>query len=271
MKYWVIRESGIHWSLSKIQKWDEKTSFIFFFQDPVFFIFYLLEIVRYRWFHETLLSIFLHGEKTSKREIQNPTDSIEKDLNLWSWNYIDEPQVQRQLQLRIEAQGKYLKKIIEEQQRISGALPEVPGSGVTARATEDTCRESDNKSHPATPAPTSESPHLDRSAKERAIVKSLSLDESFSYHQEPLTPDSGCHVNSSIDSPRDRPGKKQRSSTDAASSKQEMALSHSIFNSSLSPSFQQPHSVFLSGEQFDHSSGMSVANELLGKVSGGNI
>ncbi|CAA3028946.1 myb family transcription factor PHL7-like [Olea europaea var. sylvestris] len=180
-------------------------------------------------------------------------------------------EVQRQLQLRIEAQGKYLKKIIEEQQRISGALPEVPGSGVTAHATEDTCRESDNKSHPATPAPTSESPHLDRSAKERAIVKSLSLDESFSYHQEPLTPDSGCHVNSSIDSPRDRPGKKQRPSTDAASSKQEMALSHSIFNSSLSPSFQQPHSVFLSGEQFDHSSGMSVANELLGKVSGGNI
>lgn len=209
--------------------------------------------------------------KRQVKEIQNPTDSIEKDLNLWSWNYIDEPQVQRQLQLRIEAQGKYLKKIIEEQQRISGALPEVPGSGVTAHATEDTCRESDNKSHPATPAPTSESPHLDRSAKERAVVKSLSLDESFSYHQEPLTPDSGCHVNSSIDSPRDRPGKKQRSSTDAASSKQEMALSHSIFNSSLSPSFQQPHSVFLSGEQFDHSSGMSVANELLGKVSGGNI
>lgn len=31
-------------------------------------------------------------------------------------------EVQRQLQLRIEAQGKYLQKIIEEQQRLSGAL-----------------------------------------------------------------------------------------------------------------------------------------------------
>lgn len=31
-------------------------------------------------------------------------------------------QVQRQLQMRIEAQGKYLQKIIEEQQKLSGAL-----------------------------------------------------------------------------------------------------------------------------------------------------
>lgn len=31
-------------------------------------------------------------------------------------------QVQRQLQLRIEAQGKYLQKIIEEQQKLSGVL-----------------------------------------------------------------------------------------------------------------------------------------------------
>lgn len=31
-------------------------------------------------------------------------------------------QVQRQLQMRIEAQGKYLQKIIEEQQKLSDAL-----------------------------------------------------------------------------------------------------------------------------------------------------
>lgn len=31
-------------------------------------------------------------------------------------------QVQRQLQMRIEAQGKYLQKIIEEQQKLGGAL-----------------------------------------------------------------------------------------------------------------------------------------------------
>ncbi|CAI9760217.1 unnamed protein product [Fraxinus pennsylvanica] len=176
-------------------------------------------------------------------------------------------EVQRQLQLRIEAQGKYLKKIIEEQQRLSGALSEVPGSGVTAPVAEDTCPESDNKSHPATPAPTSEPPHLDRPAKAHPITKSLSLDESFSSHQEPLTPDSGCHVNSLLDSPRDRPGKKQRMSTDAAFGKQEMVLPHSIMESSLSPRYKQQHSVFLTGKQFDHSSGMSVANELLGRVS----
>ena len=33
-------------------------------------------------------------------------------------------QVQRQLHLRIEAQGKYLKKIIEEQQKLTGVLSE---------------------------------------------------------------------------------------------------------------------------------------------------
>lgn len=35
-------------------------------------------------------------------------------------------QVQRQLQLRIEAQGKYLEKIIEEQQKLSGAIKMCP-------------------------------------------------------------------------------------------------------------------------------------------------
>lgn len=50
-------------------------------------------------------------------------------------------QVQRQLQLRIEAQGKYFKKIIEEQQRLSGVLSKAPAS-------DGICPESENKTDP---------------------------------------------------------------------------------------------------------------------------
>ncbi|KAM7271675.1 hypothetical protein ACFE04_030889 [Oxalis oulophora] len=88
-------------------------------------------------------------------------------------------EVQRQLQLRIEAQGKYLKKIIEEQQRLTGVLRE-----------KDNIPEPDNKTDPATPAPTSECPLQDKAAKENASAKSLSIDGSFSSHHEPQTPES---------------------------------------------------------------------------------
>lgn len=183
-------------------------------------------------------------------------------------------EVQRQLQLRIEAQGKYLKKIIEEQQRLSGVLSEVPGSGVSAPASGDNCPEADNKTDPATPAPTSESPLLDKVTKERAPAKSLSVDESFSSHHEPLTPDSGCHGSSPAESPKgERPVKKQRVIMGAgAYAKPEMVLTHQILESSLSPPYQQPHSVFLAREQFDHSSGISIDNEdQLENVSGSNL
>ncbi|KAK6123901.1 hypothetical protein DH2020_017116 [Rehmannia glutinosa] len=177
-------------------------------------------------------------------------------------------QVQRQLQLRIEAQGKYLKKIIEEQQRLSGVLSEAPPG------TEDIPPESDNKTDPGTPGPTSESPFLDKPTKERAPAKSLSLDESFSSHHEPLTPDSGCHVTSTVESPSGRSGKKQRGNTDVASfTKPEMVITHSILESSLSPPYQQqPHSLFLTREQFDHSSELPVGDgNQLEKVSGRNL
>ncbi|KAG8385928.1 hypothetical protein BUALT_Bualt03G0096200 [Buddleja alternifolia] len=181
-------------------------------------------------------------------------------------------EVQRQLQLRIEAQGKYLKKIIEEQQRISGVLSEAPGPGVSAPGTEENCPESDNKIDPATPAPTSESPFQDNSAKECAPTKSLSVDESFSSHNKPLTPDSGCHVTSPVESPNDRPGKKQRGSADVAFTEPEMVISHSILESSLNPPYQQPHALFLTREQFDHTSGLPVRNEnQLEKTSGSSV
>lgn len=59
-------------------------------------------------------------------------------------------QVQRQLQLRIEAQGKYLQRIIEEQRRLSSVLTEGPGSTGEAGL-------HSTKTDPLTPVPSSES------------------------------------------------------------------------------------------------------------------
>ncbi|TXG69808.1 hypothetical protein EZV62_004743 [Acer yangbiense] len=178
--------------------------------------------------------------------------------------------VQRQLQLRIEAQGKYLKKIIEEQQRLSGVL-EVPGSGA-APVSGDNCPESDKKTDPATPAPTSESPIQDKAAKERAPAKSHSIDESFSSQHEPSTPDSGCNVGSPSESPNgERSTKKQRVGTGTAYAKSEMVLTHPILESSISSSYQHPHSVFMNREQFDPSSGISIGNEDRIEVSGNDM
>lgn len=175
-------------------------------------------------------------------------------------------QVQRQLQLRIEAQGEYLKKIIEEQQRLSGVLPDVPGSA-------DNRPESD-KTEPATPGPTSETPLvlLDKTAKEHTSAKSLSVDESLSSHRQPSTPDSGCHVGSPAESTEgERSAKKQRVSMNGAYSNPELVLTHQILESSLNSSYQQPQSVFLTREQFE-SSGNIVRNEdQLEKVTGSDL
>ncbi|XP_047954865.1 myb family transcription factor PHL7-like [Salvia hispanica] len=178
-------------------------------------------------------------------------------------------EVQRQLQLRIEAQGKYLKKIIEEQQRISGVLSEAPGSGASAPQTDDVCPESDNKTDPTTPPPTSESPFVEP-ANEHASAKSFSLDESLSSHHEPQTPDSGCHGTSPVEEgPNGRPVKRKRGSSDVEFTKQEMTISHSILESSLNSPYQQQHPLFLTSGQFDHSSGLPIGNEnQLEKLSG---
>jgi len=182
-------------------------------------------------------------------------------------------EVQRQLQLRIEAQGKYLKKIIEEQQRLSGVLSETSGSGAPGPLSGDNCPDSDHKTDPATPAPTSETPLQDKAAKERAPA-SLSIDESFSSHHEPLTPDSGCHVGSPTESPRgERSMKKQRLIMGGTYSKPEMVLPHQILESSLSSSYQQQaHIVYPSREQFEPSSGISIGNEdHMEKVAGSDL
>lgn len=145
-------------------------------------------------------------------------------------------QVQKQLQLRIEAQGKYLKKIIEEQQRLSGVLSDAPSAGVTANQLGDNCPESEIRNDPGTPPPTSESPVMDKPSKERAAAKSFSLDESFSSPQEPQTPESGCRINLFENMDADRSSKKQRLSPSG--------LPPQISN--VCPPFEQPHSIFWS-------------------------
>nr|GMD70769.1 Myb family transcription factor PHL7 [Ipomoea batatas] len=146
-------------------------------------------------------------------------------------------EVQRQLQLRIEAQGKYLKKIIEEQERLSGVLSEVPGFG-TPSAGGENGPESDNRTDPATPVPTSENHYCDKPVKALATAKSLSFDESFSSHHEPLTPDSSCHRTSpSGSSEGERSAKKLKMSVTAAFNeltKPGTVLTRQMLDSSLS-------------------------------------
>ncbi|KAK7363889.1 hypothetical protein VNO77_06049 [Canavalia gladiata] len=170
-------------------------------------------------------------------------------------------EVQRQLQLRIEAQGKYLKKIIEEQQRLSGVLSEAPDSGIAAPIPREMCKEPDNKTDPATPAPTSECPLPEKVSKDSAPAKSLSIDESFSSHHEPLTPDSCCHVDSPTDSPNgERSAKKQLVRMKGAYSEPEMVLPHQILEPSMS-SYHQPNAVFLAKEQFGPSLGIPARTD----------
>lgn len=111
-------------------------------------------------------------------------------------------EVQRQLQLRIEAQGEYLKKIIEEQQRISMGLGEGPVSDPSKSSPPILGPE---KTDPSTPAPTSESPLKEKSTAGNArdiLSLIINRDESLSSCREPLTPDSSCRFNSMPNSPK---------------------------------------------------------------------
>ncbi|MCL7042902.1 hypothetical protein MKW94_022061 [Papaver nudicaule] len=156
-------------------------------------------------------------------------------------------EVQRQLQLRIEAQGKYLKKIIEEQQRLGGALAEDPSSVIPPPAPAENFQDSEDKTDPSTPAPTSESPIQTKVVQESVPnhPKSLTVNESSSHH-EPLTPDSGCRFGSPVESPKgqswfDNLGPQI---TGHADKKPGMFLAHQILESSLNSSYQQSGSVF---------------------------
>lgn len=116
-------------------------------------------------------------------------------------------QVQRQLQLRIEAQGRYLQKIIEEQQRLSGVLGESGKLGALGPAPGEPYQDS-NKTDPSTPVPTSESPIRDKA--ESGLFKTISSHDDC---REPLTPDSSCRAGSPLESPP-RASKRIRVSSD---------------------------------------------------------
>lgn len=145
-------------------------------------------------------------------------------------------QVQRQLQLRIEAQGKYLQKIIEEQQRITGAG--------TSRATSSEQLGDSERTNPSTPVPTSESPiqavpFSKDNGNRVEPIESASHDDLP--HGEPLTPDSNCRPGSPTLSPKhERPAKRQRGSSDGTPiADADFALPHHIFESSMGSELQQ--------------------------------
>lgn len=161
--------------------------------------------------------------------------------------------MQRQLQLRIEAQGKYLKKIIEEQQRLSETLAEVPGCGDSGSGSDKCLGCPDSlESDPATPAASSESP-LGKNSKECAVAKTLSLDASFSSQQEPLTPDSTCFdAITSKNCKDERSVMKPCMTSDEALSSQEMVFTQQMLESTMTPSFQQGHPIYV-GDALDRS------------------
>ncbi|OEL36608.1 Myb family transcription factor PHL7 [Dichanthelium oligosanthes] len=144
-------------------------------------------------------------------------------------------QVQRQLQLRIEAQGKYLQKIIEEQQRITSAG--------ASRATSSEQLPASERTNPSTPVPTSESP-LQAVPFSKDNGKRVEPIESASHDDlprgEPLTPDSNCRPGSPTLSPKhEHPAKRQRGSSDGTPiADGDFALPH-IFESSTGSEFQQ--------------------------------
>ncbi|XP_073003361.1 myb family transcription factor PHL7-like [Typha latifolia] len=161
-------------------------------------------------------------------------------------------EVQRQLQLRIEAQGKYLKKIIEEQQRTDGVATETPGTGNSGPISGEHCANSE-KTDPATPAPASESPIQDKHINgdnegTSGLFKSLSHDDSFSSHNEPLTPDSSCRAGSPSESPKhERASKRLRATSGAGNGITDLVLANHILESSSGSDFKQQYSMFPTG------------------------
>ncbi|CAN1336426.1 Myb family transcription factor PHL7 [Linum perenne] len=194
------------------------------------------------------------GNKTDKKETGEMVSNLDGSSGMQITEALKlQMEVQRQLQLRIEAQGKYLKKIIEEQQRLSGVLSEGPGSGVPPGSAD---HESD-KTDPATPVPVTETPLQAKAAKERGMNKSLSIDETLQHHHpDPMTPDSQGDMGSPDDSPTaERSLKKQRLNMGTQYGKQDL-LTHRILESSLNSYAQShAHTGFAAGrEPFDHPS-----------------
>jgi len=139
-------------------------------------------------------------------------------------------QVQRQLQLRIEAQGKYLQKIIEEQQRINGA-------GVSRATSSEQLTKSErpnSSTHvPASPTPLQAIPFSEDNGSQVEPMKTGSQDIP---NGEPQTPDTNCRPDSPRLSPKhERPAKRQRGSSNndgTMFADGDFTLPHHIFESS---------------------------------------
>lgn len=180
--------------------------------------------------------------------------------------------MQKQLQLRIEAQGKYLKKIIEEQQRLSGVLTETPGGSISAGSYGENGPDSD-KTEPPVPAPITETRDQDtnnsRHGGSGGLVKSQSTVNSLSART--IATDSICCVSSPLDSSKhDRLVQRQQCGEMSGHWNTESVVSHDhriLLESSSGSDFQQQCSVFIAGGHFDASS-TSICNERNGNGSG---
>ncbi|KAL0906358.1 hypothetical protein M5K25_024847 [Dendrobium thyrsiflorum] len=170
------------------------------------------------------------------------------------------PKVQRQLKLRIDAQGKYLKKIIEEQQRLSGVLAETPGlNSPTPLSTTDFYPNS-QKTDPSTSAAICDSLHRDSGN----LFKCIPPVDSSS-HPEPLTPDSRYHTGSPSESFRhERLFRRQCCNGGAIGGIVEvnLMLGHHVFEPSSTPEFQQQcFSMFPHNRGHFESSGTSIDDD----------
>lgn len=149
--------------------------------------------------------------------------------------------MQRQLQLQIEAQGKYLKKMIEERHHLSGVLS-APGPAVSAPGTEGTCQELDNKTDAHLPCPSSEPPFLHKPANEHPPAKHASVEELFSNH-EPSNSGHSWLVTSSVECSSKSPGEKAMQKHQAAVTKPEVVVDHLVSEDpGLSP--HREHATF---------------------------
>ncbi|CAI0374161.1 unnamed protein product [Linum tenue] len=215
------------------------------------------------------------GKKGDKKEAGEMLSNLDGSSGMQITEALKlQMEVQRQLQLRIEAQGKYLKKIIEEQQKLSGVLAEgqPPGSGGILPPAD---LESD-KTVPTTPVP-SETPLQDKATNGKIFAINEPLRQQH-HHQEPMTPDSRDDMGSpDDDSPTaERSLKKQRLGMGPGQfgNEPDMPFPHQILESSLNSLAQsQAHPVFAtSREAFDPSNGLSIGmDSQMQKISGGDL
>ncbi|EMS55922.1 Myb family transcription factor APL [Triticum urartu] len=183
--------------------------------------------------------------------------------NCFSKTYL---QVQRQLQLRIEAQGKYLQKIMEEQQRLSGVLCESGKPNALALAEEELHHDF-SKTEPSTPVLTSEPSFRDKAVTASGdlegtdeLLKVLSShDDCLSLDHELSTPDSSCVAGYLLNSPRD--SKRACISNSLGHGNSEFTLPHIIPESSSGSDLQLRSSVFSSGTGRSGSSAALDASE----------